>query len=235
MDSLLYFLWISLTLSLSIVWIVRRSSSLKFPRDLALELMGWLLIAIPLGARLLHVLYEQPSYYSENPIRVLEVWNGGFVYYGGLLAGLLAAALFFRTHRDRTFLQTADFLSPVLSIGSGFGRFACFLQGCCYGHEWTGLLSIRGRHPTQLYQMFWDLGVGLLLLKLERTKSNKEGRQFALWLLLSGAGRFFIEFFRNDFRGHFLGGFSISQWIGLGIMVLGFVILNSRRSAIRKI
>ncbi|MFN8791836.1 MAG: prolipoprotein diacylglyceryl transferase [Bdellovibrionales bacterium] len=232
---MLYFFWISLTVSLCLVWIVRRSSDLKFPVHLALELTGWLLVAIPLGARLFHVVYEQPSYYAEQPLRILEVWSGGFVYYGGWIAGLLVTGLFFRTPRERSFWQTADFLSPVLSFGSGIGRFACFLQGCCYGQEWTGLLSIQGRHPAQLYQMFWDLGVGLLLLILEKKKSLHTGVHFGLWLLLSGVGRFAVEFFRADFRGYFLMGLSISQWIALGIMVVGLAILKTRRQAIRKL
>lgn len=235
MASLLYFFWISITVSLGLIWALKRAETRGFPLELTFTVTGWLLLVIPLGARLFHIVYEEPQVYIQNPAAVFEVWNGGFVYYGGLLGGLIFTALFFKyKKRERNFWQTADFLTPVLCFGTGFGRIACFIQGCCYGHEWHGFLSVAGRHPTQLYMFFWEMILLGMILKLEKMNfTKKAGQLFLFWVTASAAGRFVVEFYRDDFRGSTLMGMSISQVIALGLVLLSVLaLLKSKNRAV---
>lgn len=224
MASLLYFFWISITVSLGLIWALKRAESRKFPLELAFEITGWLLIVMPISARLLHAVYEEPQFYLNSPIEFLKVWKGGFVYYGGLLGGLLFSILFFKyKNRERSFWQTADFLTPVLCFGTGFGRIACFIQGCCYGTEWNGIFSIAGRHPTQLYMFFWEAILLAIVLKLEKRQLKFSGSLFLFWISASALGRFFVEFYRGDFRGQFYWGLSVSQHVALILILVSFI------------
>lgn len=206
-----------MTVSVCLFISLRRAHQFKFPLDLYFSLTGWLLLAIPLGARLLHVLYEEPSYYLENPLRILELWKGGFVYYGGTISGLAFCSFFFLKKRKRDFLESADFFAPVLSFGTGAGRLACFFQGCCFGAPLEYWWAVQGRHPTQLYIFFWEMLLFPSLLQFEKTKPRK-GFIFFSWMALSATGRFIIEYFRADFRGRQFHGLSVSQVISLLIV-----------------
>lgn len=207
---------------------LRRAESRKFPQELFFTVTGWLLVTIPFGARLLHVLYEEQAYYSEFPLRILEVWRGGFTYFGGLIFSLLFFVIYFRKPRAKSFGETVDFFAPVLALGTGLGRIACFLQGCCFGKELDLFWSVRGLHPTQLYIFVWEMILFFYLLKFEK-KNWKSGNLFLFWLTLSALGRLFIEFYRADFRGQMISGLSISQVISVGIIILTFTTFLVRK------
>ncbi len=226
-DAIVYFFWISLTVSGCLALSLRRAHQLHFPLDLFFSITGWLLIAVPVGARLFHVFYEEPAYYWESPIRILQIWRGGFVYYGGTIGGLLFCLIYFLKPRERTFWQTADFLTPVLCLGTGVGRWACFYQGCCFGRELHTFWAVHGRHPTQLYTFFWEFLLFFLLLKFEK-KHWKDGSLFLFWISASAFGRFIVEFYRADFRGDMILGFSVSQIISLGIILLSGLIFGMK-------
>jgi phosphatidylglycerol:prolipoprotein diacylglycerol transferase len=218
-QALLYFFWISLTVTGCLVLSLRRASVYKFPLELYFSVTGWILITVPIGARLMHVLYEEPAYYAESPLRVFEIWRGGFVYYGGLLFSLLFFVFYFLKPRARSFWQTADFFAPVMSLGTGAGRIACFFQGCCYGRELHAFWAVRGLHPTQLYIFAWEMILFLSLLKLEK-KRHTPGSLFLFWLAMSAFGRFIVEFYRDDFRGQMILGLSISQVLSLALIFI---------------
>ena len=173
------------------------------------------------GARLLHVLFEEPQYYIDNPWRVFAVLQGGFVYYGGLIFGFFAAWLYL-LWKKQSFAHWLDFFTPVVSLSYATGRIACFLTGCCYGKLCDLPWAIAGRHPTQLYAVILELLLFCGLLKLERNPWCKEvpGRLFALWLAQHSANRMVVELFRADPRGPTLGALSISTLLSLVFFVL---------------
>lgn len=216
---------------------LRRAHQLKFPIDLYFSITGWMLVTIPLGARLLHVLYEEPAYYAEAPMRIFEIWRGGFVYFGGLIFSLLFFAFYFLKPREKNFWQSVDFFAPVLCLGTGVGRLACFFQGCCYGRELHTFWAVNGLHPTQLYMFAWEMMLFGLLLKFEKMKWPP-GHLFLFWLGTSAFGRFIVEFYRDDFRGRMILGLSISQVISLVIIAVSFAIylgLNVTKSPAKSV
>lgn len=176
------------------------------------------MISAFVGARLFHVLYENPEIYLQNPWAIFYFWNGGFVFYGGALLVALTGWIFFRK-RTKEPLAYFDLFTPVASLGYVIGRWACYLAGCCYGRYCSLPWAVKGRHPTQLYASFWELGVLLILLGLEK-KNQPKGRIFFLWILLHAIGRILMESFRDDFRGA-EPGLSISAWISLALIVAG--------------
>jgi len=80
-----YLLIISITYSLGIVWVVKRSQKLALDRSMALDICLCVMLGGFLGARLFHILYEMPNYYWEQPKEIFKFWQGGFVFYGGAI------------------------------------------------------------------------------------------------------------------------------------------------------
>jgi phosphatidylglycerol:prolipoprotein diacylglycerol transferase len=74
-------------------------------------------------------------------------------------------------------------------------------------------------HPTQLYEVGLSLVFFFVLWRL-RNHGHRVGWLFMLWLILAGAERFLVEFFRvKDDR--FLGPLTIAQLISMGLIAVG--------------
>jgi phosphatidylglycerol:prolipoprotein diacylglycerol transferase len=173
------------------------------------------------GARLFHVFYEEWPLYSHQPVRILYVWLGGFVWLGGAVPGALAMFLYLRSCGE-SFDDWADFFTPFAAIGYGLGRLSCFFSGCCYGIYCDLPWSIDQRHPTQLYAVAWELMVAAVLIWNRQKVLEKlgVGGMFWVWIFAHAAGRTLMESFRADFRGPLVFGFSVSTAICLSLISL---------------
>ncbi|MGE5085283.1 MAG: prolipoprotein diacylglyceryl transferase [Bacillota bacterium] len=224
-----YYLVISLTVVLSLFWIVRRSGALQLSRATALDLSLLIMVFGFIGGRLFHVVYESFDYYREDFWRVFYFWDGGFVYYGGAILATVAGLIYLRLRTQNQSGVYLDMLAPVMSFAYALGRSACLLAGCCYGKYCELPWAIDGRHPTQLYAIVWELGSLCLILGIEKGREkmsffSKPGQLFYMWMILHGIGRLIMESFRDDFRGPTLG-MSISSWISVAIIALGILLL----------
>jgi len=203
--------------------------------DQVTDLCFYLLVAALVGARLLYVL-TTPRYFFENPGAILKIWNGGLVFYGGFLAALAAALVYFRRQRLNAW-RWADMGTPALAIGQCCGRLGCFLAGCCYGRAcdlpWAVTFNDRDSlapigqrlHPTQLYEAAVMFALFVLLWTL-RGKKRYDGQLFWSYVLLYGLARSVIEGFRGDFRGGLAGEWlSPSQIIGFAMAALAVAML----------
>jgi len=161
--------------------------------------------------------------------------RSGITFYGGLIGAIAAVWVGTRIHR----IPTNRFFNCVClagAIGQALGRIGCFLVGDDYGRvtdvPW-GIAFPEGApptlepvHPTQLYESAWLLAVtGWLWMR--------RGKSPLLWgeyLVLSGFGRFAIEFLRTNPRVAF--GLSEAQLIALALVAVGAVcwLHQARRS-----
>jgi phosphatidylglycerol:prolipoprotein diacylglycerol transferase len=232
-----YFIVVSLTLCLCTVWLMKRAERQGFARNAALDLSVVMMLAGFIGSRLLHMFFEAPSYYAENPGRVFEVWRGGFVWYGGALGAAIAGIAYLR-HRAFNVWRWLDLLAPVIALGYGLGRSACVLTGCCFGAVCSLSSGAQFRYPTQAFAVFWELAVLAGLLLFEKRRAEKRvpprwrqyGQIFFVWLALHGTGRLVMETFRGDDRGPGVMGFSLSMWISLCLILTAAAFLwHSRR------
>ncbi|WP_291515604.1 prolipoprotein diacylglyceryl transferase [Bdellovibrio sp. ArHS] len=219
-----YYLILSMTVSICLWWLVQRSHSLGLSRRLTLDLSLIVMVSGFIGGRLFHVFYEDFPYYREEPTRVLQIWNGGFVFYGGALLAGFAAIIYLFLKNKSQLENYLDMFAPVLSFSYVMGRIACLLAGCCFGKYCELPWAYGGRHPTQAYAAAWELGVLFILLGLEKAPRKRVGAVFYIWMILHAIGRLIMEFFRDDFRGPSLG-MSISSWISFLIIALGFYFL----------
>lgn len=197
-----------------------------------------------IGARLAHVFYEHPEYYLQYPQEILKIWNGGYVFYGGLIGGFVAAFALIKIKNGNPQIWM-DAFAPLLPVGYGLGRLGCLFAGCCYGKECDLPWAIRypegveapahvALHPTPLYDFFisWIVFGFLFLIEKNRAQFPKQfqknGALFYLWMILYGVQRIIIEDFRNDFRGPAMLGFSVSTVLSILLILGGLLLLLSR-------
>lgn len=210
-------------------WLWIRALKRDLNAHFALDLTFVVLIAGFAGARLLHVVYEEPSFYAENPVAALFFWDGGFVYLGGAVTGILASWIFC-AFRQESFWQWADIIAPVAALAYGFGRVGCFLRGCCFGRAcdlpWAVSfpshlemsIPIVPRHPTQLYALLFEVLIVAFLLWREK-RPHFTGQIFLLWLMSHAVARSIVEVFRDDPRGFAPLGLSLATWMSVMIFL----------------
>ncbi len=157
---------------------------------------------IIIGARIGYILLHW-SYYSPNPVSVFFLWEGGFIFHGGLAGGTAAAGICSRI-RGINWLDLMDLSAAPVSLGYGIGRIGCFFNGCCAGIPtelpWGMVFPILGpaaRHPAQLYAS----GAGILLffiLDAIYRRTRLSSVTFSWFLILHGTYRIAVEQIRTE-------------------------------------
>jgi phosphatidylglycerol:prolipoprotein diacylglycerol transferase len=223
-----YGLMLALGFLAGIALAVSRARRRGFDPDMVMDLCFYLIVGGILGARILYVV-EYPFYYLANPLSALKIWEGGLVFYGGLL-GAVAVLLLFVRHRRLDLPALADVLAPSVILGQAIGRLGCFAAGCCHGlptERWWGVtftdpLSLAPRgvslHPAQLYFAAADLVIFALLLVIDRRR-RFAGQTMVAYLGLYAVTRFGLEFLRGDDRGVFFG-LPLSPAQGISLLML---------------
>jgi phosphatidylglycerol:prolipoprotein diacylglycerol transferase len=210
--------------------------------DLVTDMGFYLLLAGILGARIFFVA-QNLKYYLVHPLDVFKIWEGGLAFYGSFIGALLVAVLYLRRHRI-PFFPAADIFAPPVALGQAIGRLGCLAAGCCHGLPsdlpWAVTfprdpfcLAPQGipLHPTQLYNSLAHLLILGILLLSER-KPGFPGRTLLLYVILTAAARFGLDFLRGDDRGRFLTTpLTAAQGIGLVlILVAAGVWIHLRRN-----
>ncbi len=161
---------------------------------------------------------------------IMSVIKGGFVFYGGLIGGLLGLAVYSCQFKMK-FSDFLDIYAVVLPLGHAFGRIGCFFGGCCYGIPYDGMLSHTYEYsagttplgvpllPIQLIEAFllFLLFVGLMCVFLF---FDKKQLCVKLYSICYGVIRFVLEFFRGDTERGGWGLLSTSQWISVAIICI---------------
>jgi len=214
----------------------------KLDPNFVFDLAFWLLLAGMLGSRILYSIVNVKNYYNAcfhhempNPLNanlpllepecwnIIKLWEGGLVWYGGLIGAIFAGILICRK-KGISFAMAADIALGVLPLGHFFGRIGCFMAGCCWGQVTDGPLGIFFPknalvyqsaiihdeitphfpvHPTQLYEAFGLLTIFAILLLVR--KHRKFYGQVALsYLIMYPILRSIVEIFRGDSARGFL-------------------------------
>ncbi len=191
------------------------------------------------GAKLFMFLFDLGDY-IRNPgqILTLETLQAAGVFHGGFIAALLVAVLYMRRQKLPA-LATMDVFAPGVAIGQAIGRLGCFAAGCCWGKECDLPWGVRFRsdfaapvplgktlHPVQLYESAADFVIFAFLYR-QFGRNRRPGQIIGFYLVLYSTARFIIEFFREHEQA-LIGPFSITQWIALGLLILGIGILAWR-------
>ena len=198
------------------------------------DYITYLIIGIIVGGRLGYVFFYNFNYYINNILDIFKIWQGGMSFHGGLLGIIVASILFAKKNNQDLFVYT-DLVSLVAPIGIFFGRLANFINSELYGKvtevPWAVTfvqVDNLSRHPSQLYEAFFE-GIILFILLLYFRNKNflaKPGLISGLFLIFYSVFRFCIEFFRvpDEQIGYLIFKLSMGQVISLFFMLIGTII-----------
>ena len=208
------------------------------------DFLVWVAVGIVLGGRLGYVLFYDLAAVSENPVRAIEIWNGGMSFHGGFLGATLAM-VFFSRRNGIPVLSMFDIVAAVVPFGLFFGRIANFINGELWGRlsdvPWAVVFPTGGpfsRHPSQLYEAALE-GIVLLLvlaiLVFGMKALKRPGFVSGAFVCGYGLSRIFVEFFREpDAQLGYLafGWLTMGMLLSLPMVVLGlWLMLRTRLSA----
>ena len=204
------------------------------------DLISYLIIGIILGGRLGYVIFYNLEYFSNNPIEILMIWQGGMSFHGGLLGVLASTIIYAKKHNLNKFIFL-DLIAGSAPIGIFLGRIANFVNSELYGRETDILWSVIftridniTRHPSQIYEALLE-GVILFFILFFFIKKNyllKPGLISSLFLIFYSLFRFLVEFFRvpDEQVGFIYLNLTIGQIISLIFLSFGFYLFFIKKN-----
>lgn len=229
-----------------------RSNKYNIDKQVVFDAVFYMVISGIIGSRLLYVLLNWQQYFA-NPVHIFYIHQGGLVFYGGLIGGIVGLVIYTKIKKI-DLLKFTDLLVPQIALAHSFGRIGCFSYGCCFGKTLDTFFSVRfpvdspayvqhlnnylinNNHncslpviPTQLIESFFLFSIFLLFLYLSK-KVEVKGFLTSYYFMIYPIFRFLIEFLRGDDRGTILFNmFSISQFISFLLFIIGlnmFFVIN---------
>jgi phosphatidylglycerol:prolipoprotein diacylglycerol transferase len=186
------------------------------------------------------------SHPKEVLLGFLHWFQTGFAWFGGMVAGV---AMLMWQGREARFKRTPgeqvgpwrmlDLAAPAAAIGYGVGRIGCLTSGDGdYGINTTlpwGVHMAKNAlypptppdalvQPTPVYEFLFSLVVFWILWKLAE-KHKPIGWLTGLYLILSGIGRFLVEFVRINPKIYFGRTMSNAQVAALGSVLCGGLLM----------
>lgn len=189
------------------------------------DFLVWVAAGIVLGGRIGYILFYDLGAIIENPIRAIQIWNGGMSFHGGLIGTTLAMIIFARRNSIPVW-SLFDTVAAVAPFGLFFGRIANFVNGELWGRvtdvPWAMVFPTGGpfaRHPSQLYEAALE-GLVLFLVLRIMTHHVKALRQpgivSGVFVCGYALSRIFVEFFREPDAQL---GYLAFGWLTMGMVL----------------
>lgn len=205
-------------------------------------LLIWVVCATMIGARLGHVFFYEWSYYSQHPLEILKIWEGGLASHGGTIAIILAVILYSIFTTKRSPIWTFDRLVIPIALVGGLIRIGNLMNSEIYGTATTlpwGFMFVRSRqwhemylgqacHPTQIYEALCYFALFALLMWMywKRNAEERPGLLFGVFFIGIFLPRFLIEFIKND-QTAFEADMTLNmgQWLSIPFILAGIILV----------
>jgi phosphatidylglycerol:prolipoprotein diacylglycerol transferase len=229
------------------IWLAeRRAARYGIAKSVIPDLAIVLIVAGVVGGRVMFIV-ENWSYFAKCPGEIIKVWEGGLCFQGGLGLAILSGIIFVKKKHVSVF-KAMDVVAPSVALGLAFARIGCFLNGCCFGKptnlpwglifppdsppRWVFDATVRV-HPTQLYSCLAGVCICLIILLIEKKKTQRpQAYLFGVLLGLYGTWRFSIDFLRYyEPEIYLFPGFTHYQLISVVMIVVSFFFVFRREPA----
>jgi phosphatidylglycerol:prolipoprotein diacylglycerol transferase len=198
------------------------------------DLLFYIVLGVIIGGRLGYSIIYDLGNVIRSPLSVFYVWEGGMSFHGGLI-GVCIAILVYARVKQKNWLVLGDFVAPLVPLGLAAGRVGNFINGELWGRPtevpWAIVFpqsgSFVGRHPSQLYEFFFEGLVLFMILWVFSKRQRPVGVISGLFLACYGFFRFSIEFMRepDQHLGLLSFGLSMGQWLCVPMIFIGLVLL----------
>ena len=233
--------WYSLAYIFGIIfgWIYCKKILIKSDtiQKLFEDYISYLIIGIIIGGRLGYVIFYNFTYFLNNPIEILMIWNGGMSFHGGLIGVIFSSYLFSKKNKKNIFIFL-DYVAISAPLGIFLGRTSNFINGELVGKvtntHWGVLFpgyDDKLRHPSQLYEAFLEGIILFILMNLIFFKKNyKIGSCSVMFLIIYGCFRIISELFREPDKhiGYLFGNISMGIFLSTIMIVIGLIIYFNR-------
>jgi len=215
---------------------MRQAKKEGLPSQKIVDLGFYIVLGSLIGSRIFYI-FVNPAPYMRNPLDIFKIWEGGLVFYGGIVL-VVPIFIWYAKRHALGIWRTADVFAPSIAIGHAFGRIGCFFAGCCHGKiadslPWSVVFTSPEclapthvpLHPTQLYEAGGEAINFLFLITLRKYKSFN-GQLFVSYILFYAVLRFIVEFFRGDQgRGYILDNLPLSQGMSILMFFVAVILL----------
>lgn len=205
-------------------------------------LLLWVAAGTIVGARLGHVFFYAWDHYSQHPIEILYVWEGGLASHGGTIGIIIAVILFSLITTKRSPLWTFDRLVIPIALVGALIRCGNLFNSEIFGHattlpwgfmfvnspEWRAFYPGQACHPTQIYEALCYLALFGLLMWMYWVKNaeRRPGLIFGVFFIILFSSRFLIEFIKNDqepFEADMM--LNMGQWLSVPFIIVGIILV----------
>ncbi len=90
------------------------------------DLIFYAMLGVILGGRIGYVLFYGLSYWAQDPLYPLKIWEGGMSFHGGMI-GVMCSIAIFAWRRGRRVADVFDFIVALPGIGLFAGRIGNFI------------------------------------------------------------------------------------------------------------
>ncbi len=236
--------FVGLGFLIGLYYTLREANRRGEKKENVIDIALYLLISGIIGARIAFVVANW-KYYIKAPIKILYIQEGGMVFFGSLIFGVITGYIIVKIKKI-DFWKMADVFAPGLALGIAIGRIGCFLNGCCWGKiSYTFGLRFPSLHnppvyvdqitrglikpgapytlpviPTELLHSLSAFIVFILLWKFyKKGRQTFSGQGFLLFIIYYSIGRFLVEFLRYYPPEKYVGPFTGSQILSLVAIV----------------
>ena len=210
------------------------------------KLLIYVAIATIVGSRLGHVFFYQWDYYSQHPLDIIKIWEGGLASHGGTIGIIIAILLYSKYVTKKSPIWTFDRLVVPVAFVGALIRIGNLFNHEIYGHDTTlpwGFRFIENLHgwmagadpiftapchPTQIYEALAYLALFALLMVMywKYNCQERKGLIFGVFLTWLFTARFFIEFIKNV-QVEFEEGMALNmgQWLSMPFIIAGVLLI----------
>jgi len=241
---------------LAIAYAMHRSREFGIDPDKLLDVAMYSVIAGIVGARIYYVAFTW-DYYKEHLNEIVQIWNGGIAFYGGIIGALVCAFLLCKLWKI-PFISATDIALPCVLLGQGIGRWGNFMNVEAFGSYTESVLRMVSPrvdeylhmhpdllpgftpeevlamtdipvHPTFLYESVW-LILGFIVIMLYSKHRRFTGEMTLMYFAWNGFGRMFIEGLRTD--SLMIGFIRVSQALAIILVVVSAIALLRLRKRV---
>ncbi len=224
-----YGVFLAMAFYFSVQWAVRIGTRRGFDEEMILNLAVVSILSAIIGARSAYVFVYWDQFFADSYWDIFKVWQGGLVFYGGLIGGVCGGITYWWLRR-MSILAMLDVAVMSVSLGHAIGRVGCFFYGCCYGkivpfgsawlslgHQFPHLEGIR--YPVQIMASMGNALIFVLLIFVLK-KARRPATVTIVYCYIYSLFRFVIELFRDDPRGTILGVSQLSTSQTISVLIL---------------
>ncbi len=202
-----------------------RDNTAPLTRDQIEDLLTWVIIGVIAGGRFGYVLFYGNGQFSDDPLSIFRIWDGGMSFHGGFI-GVCIAVIASARRYGASLGDVANILALTATPAIFLVRIANFINAELWGRatdlpwgikfpsmcqdparqlcttvgEWFYYGDEPARHPSQLYEAGLEgllLGAIIMLLAFKRGWLKRKWSLVAVFLLGYGMSRFAVEFVRQ--------------------------------------